>query len=379
MAKRVRLVSTAYGPPWGGIQGTGVTATGVDLRKNPRQYVVAVDPRIIPLGSKLKIPDNPFGDPNIVFTAADTGGAIKGNRLDFFDWRGRKTQMNWGTRPITASIVGSGNPSRPARAGATPAVPGTPGTPPSLVGGTSPSAFSDGSGADVASLIQALMSPTRAASAAWACRRRRSPPTRRCPAAIRSRPRVAGPPRSPTSAASSSRSCPRCAARAAGRPQPRPADPRHSRARRARRERPARASEERSAAVLSRGSDRTRRRTRPAAFPASPPSTTWRARERRWSRPSPARSSSCPAATRAMARRRDRTGRSAIGLRARKRRPHLLPDASRLAQRARRPDRAPGRGDRHRWQLREVRRAPTTSTWECTDAPASVAPAKVGT
>jgi hypothetical protein len=166
-------------------------------------------PRIIPLGSKLKIPDNPFGDPNIVFTAADTGGAIKGNRLDFFDWRGRKTQMNWGTRPITASIVGSGNPRRPARAGATPAVPGTPGTPPSLVGGTSPSAFSDGSGADVASLIQALMSPRAPPRAAWACRPRRSPPTRRCPAAIRSRPRVAGPPRSPTSAASSSRSCPR--------------------------------------------------------------------------------------------------------------------------------------------------------------------------
>jgi 3D (Asp-Asp-Asp) domain-containing protein/biotin carboxyl carrier protein len=164
MARRVRLVSTAYGPPWGGIQGTGVTATGVDLRKNPRQYVVAVDPRVIPLGSKLKIPDNPFGDPNIVFTAADTGGAIKGNRLDFFDWRGRKTQMNWGTRPITASIVGSGNPRQPMRAGATPAVPGAPGTAPSLLGGTSPSAYSDGSGADVASLIQALMSPSRAAS-----------------------------------------------------------------------------------------------------------------------------------------------------------------------------------------------------------------------
>jgi 3D (Asp-Asp-Asp) domain-containing protein len=108
VARPIKLMSTAYGPPWGGIQGTGTTATGIDLRAHPKQYVVAVDPNVIPLGSKLKIPHNPFGDPNIVFTAADTGGAIKGNRLDFFDWRGRKTQMDWGTRPIEASIVGKG-------------------------------------------------------------------------------------------------------------------------------------------------------------------------------------------------------------------------------------------------------------------------------
>jgi 3D (Asp-Asp-Asp) domain-containing protein len=104
-----------------------VTATGIDLRAHPKQYVVAVDPNVIPLGSKLKIPHNPFGDPNIVFTAADTGGAIKGNRLDFYDWRGRKAQMDWGTRPIEAQIVGSGGkPQQGRRSGARAAPPRVP-------------------------------------------------------------------------------------------------------------------------------------------------------------------------------------------------------------------------------------------------------------
>lgn len=157
MARPIKLMSTAYGPPWGGIQGTGTTATGIDLRAHPKQYVVAVDPNVIPLGSKLKIPHNPFGDPNIVFTAADTGGAIKGNRLDFFDWRGRKTQMDWGTRPIEASIVGKGG--KPSKAGGGQG--GTPGTPATFLPGTqNSSGVNDApSGADISQLISQLMAP----------------------------------------------------------------------------------------------------------------------------------------------------------------------------------------------------------------------------
>jgi 3D (Asp-Asp-Asp) domain-containing protein len=162
--KPIRLVSTAYGAPWVGIQGTGVTATGIDLRKHPKQYVVAVDPSVIPLGSKLKIPHNPFGDPNIVFTAADTGGAIKGNRLDFYDWRGRKAQMGWGTRPIEAQIVGSGGRPQTPGSGAQGAVGGTG---PEFLPGTSSSGFSDtGGGADLASIIQSMMQPAARPSSA---------------------------------------------------------------------------------------------------------------------------------------------------------------------------------------------------------------------
>jgi len=103
-----RFDATSYGPPWGGIQGTGVTATGVNLKSNPHMYGVAVDPSRIPLGSKLKITPNPFGTSS-AFTAFDTGGAIKGNRIDFYDWRGRATQNKWGHRSVSVSTVGGKN------------------------------------------------------------------------------------------------------------------------------------------------------------------------------------------------------------------------------------------------------------------------------
>lgn len=47
------------------------TATGTD----PRFGVCAVDPKVIPLNSYIKIND-------VVYHAEDTGGAIKGNRVD---------------------------------------------------------------------------------------------------------------------------------------------------------------------------------------------------------------------------------------------------------------------------------------------------------
>lgn len=52
----------------------GQTATGV----KPQVGVIAVDPRIIPLGTKLYVEG--YGE----CIAGDTGGAIKGRRLDLF-------------------------------------------------------------------------------------------------------------------------------------------------------------------------------------------------------------------------------------------------------------------------------------------------------
>jgi 3D (Asp-Asp-Asp) domain-containing protein len=104
-------LATAYGPPWGGIQGGGTTATGIDLHNSPHKLIVAVDPKVIPLGSRLKIWPNPFGDPNLIFTAADTGGAIHSPHLfDFYDWRGRKTQLGFGYKRVKYQIVGRGDP-----------------------------------------------------------------------------------------------------------------------------------------------------------------------------------------------------------------------------------------------------------------------------
>ncbi len=64
------MVATAYLPTDGG--GAGITATGIPARYG----VVAVDPSVIPYGTQVYIPG--YG----VAVAADTGGAIVGDRID---------------------------------------------------------------------------------------------------------------------------------------------------------------------------------------------------------------------------------------------------------------------------------------------------------
>ncbi|RLK63350.1 LysM peptidoglycan-binding domain-containing protein [Atopobacter sp. AH10] len=68
----ITVEATAYSRHQAGL--SNMTASGVDLSKNPR--VIAVDPQLIPLGSRVYIEG--YGE----FLAADTGGAIKGNRID---------------------------------------------------------------------------------------------------------------------------------------------------------------------------------------------------------------------------------------------------------------------------------------------------------
>jgi 3D (Asp-Asp-Asp) domain-containing protein len=105
-------LATSYGPPWEGIQGSGVTATGIDLRPAKHAYIIAVDPSVIPLGSYVHVSPNPFNDESITFQAADTGGAILGKHIDIYDWRGRSYQDAWGARKVTvtpAAKTGAGN------------------------------------------------------------------------------------------------------------------------------------------------------------------------------------------------------------------------------------------------------------------------------
>lgn len=98
-------LATAYGPPWGGIEGGGQTATGIDLHNAPHKYIIAVDPSVIPLHSNVKVWPNPFGYTG-TFAAEDTGGAIKGNRVDIYDWMGRANQDAWGRRGVSVQVVG---------------------------------------------------------------------------------------------------------------------------------------------------------------------------------------------------------------------------------------------------------------------------------
>jgi uncharacterized protein YabE (DUF348 family) len=70
------------------------TATG----KNPEVGMVAVDPRVIPMGSRLYIEGYGYG------RAADTGGSIKGNRLDLF-MEDRSQCLSWGRRTVKVYLL----------------------------------------------------------------------------------------------------------------------------------------------------------------------------------------------------------------------------------------------------------------------------------
>jgi uncharacterized protein YabE (DUF348 family) len=82
-----------------GDPGFGITSTGATAKRNPSGYsTVAVDPRVIPLGSKLWIDGYGFA------IAEDIGGAIKGNEIDlYFD--SSKELWNWGMRNVDIYIL----------------------------------------------------------------------------------------------------------------------------------------------------------------------------------------------------------------------------------------------------------------------------------
>jgi 3D (Asp-Asp-Asp) domain-containing protein len=86
------FLSTAYGPPWDAIEGGPITSTGKALV--PNRYYLAVDPKVIPMGSKLRVWPNPLKYKGL-FTAADVGGSIKGKHIDVFVWQGASVRDVW--------------------------------------------------------------------------------------------------------------------------------------------------------------------------------------------------------------------------------------------------------------------------------------------
>lgn len=70
----------------------GRTATGMPVGRG----VIAVDPRVIPLGSRVHV--SGYGDA----IAADTGGAIVGNRIDV--WLPCGEAYAWGNRTVTVTV-----------------------------------------------------------------------------------------------------------------------------------------------------------------------------------------------------------------------------------------------------------------------------------
>lgn len=88
LGKKITVSATAY-------SGDGITATGTV----PRWGTIAVDPTIIPYGTKVYIPQF-----DKYFIAEDCGGGIKGNKIDIF-MNSESQCDNWGKRNIDIYIV----------------------------------------------------------------------------------------------------------------------------------------------------------------------------------------------------------------------------------------------------------------------------------
>jgi uncharacterized protein YabE (DUF348 family)/3D (Asp-Asp-Asp) domain-containing protein len=88
--RRLSVKATAYHPGEGGFG----SATGAHLGFG----IIAVDPHVIPLGTRMYVPGYGYG------VAADTGGAIKGNRIDVC-YPSPVDVDEWGVRRVTIILL----------------------------------------------------------------------------------------------------------------------------------------------------------------------------------------------------------------------------------------------------------------------------------
>ncbi|MBU6081810.1 MULTISPECIES: LysM peptidoglycan-binding and 3D domain-containing protein [Allobacillus] len=94
--RTLTVEATAYTADCAGC--SGVTATGIDLNNSPNKKVIAVDPNVIPLGSRVYVEG--YGEA----IAGDTGGAINGNIIDLHVPT-KAEAYQWGRRTVEVTIL----------------------------------------------------------------------------------------------------------------------------------------------------------------------------------------------------------------------------------------------------------------------------------
>ncbi|ARI79071.1 hypothetical protein HM131_00865 [Halobacillus mangrovi] len=95
-SKTLYMHATAYTANCSGC--SGITATGINLKENPDKKVIAVDPSVIPLGSRVWVEGYGYA------VAGDTGGAIDGNRIDLF-MSSKSEALSFGSRNVKVKIL----------------------------------------------------------------------------------------------------------------------------------------------------------------------------------------------------------------------------------------------------------------------------------
>jgi uncharacterized protein YabE (DUF348 family) len=104
--KQFRVKATSYTADYActgkrpGDRGFGKTATGTKAKRDPNSYsTVAVDKRIIPLGTKLYIEGYGYA------IAEDVGGGVRGRHVDLYFNPGSKEYHEWFTHTVNIYVL----------------------------------------------------------------------------------------------------------------------------------------------------------------------------------------------------------------------------------------------------------------------------------
>nr|WP_106766584.1 3D domain-containing protein [Paenibacillus faecalis] len=82
----------------------GITYSGVKVKRDKNKVsTIAADPKVFPLGSILYIPDYGYG------VVADTGSAIKGEKIDLYFSTTKQVFKEWGKKDVEVQLIKRGN------------------------------------------------------------------------------------------------------------------------------------------------------------------------------------------------------------------------------------------------------------------------------
>ncbi|MDQ0060811.1 3D domain-containing protein [Paenibacillus harenae] len=104
----VKVVATGY---TAGVESTGkrpghpqygITYSGVKVRRD-QVSTIAADPKFLPIGTLLYIPGYGYG------VVADTGAAIKGNKIDLYFETIKEVYEQWGKRTVDVQVLRRGS------------------------------------------------------------------------------------------------------------------------------------------------------------------------------------------------------------------------------------------------------------------------------
>lgn len=82
----------------------GITYSGVKVRRDKSSLsTIAADPKVLPLGSILYVPDYGYA------VVADTGSAIKGRKIDLYFSTTKQVYKEWGKKSVEVQLIKRGN------------------------------------------------------------------------------------------------------------------------------------------------------------------------------------------------------------------------------------------------------------------------------